>query len=69
MVGTRGNFSFRGAMYTLRFDIMPFSDQKWLRLRANFIIKDFLLAETRDKWVQTRNKYKKIVGFIDTLSV
>ena len=55
--------------YTLRFDIMPFLDQKWLRLGANFFIKDFLLAETRDKWVQTRNKYKKIVGVIDTLSV
>ena len=69
MVGTRGNFSFRGAMYTLRFDIMPFSDQKWLRLGANFFIRVFLLAETRDKWAETRNKYKKIVSFIHTLLV
>ena len=56
MVGTGGNFSCIGAMYTLKFDIMPFSDQKWLRLGANFF-----KAETRDEWAQTRNKYNLFI--------
>ena len=51
LVGTGGNFSFRGAIgraYTLRFDIIPFLDQKWIRLGENFLLGT-LLAETRDK--------------------
>ena len=55
-------FLFRGAMYTLRFDIMPFSDQKWLRLGANFLLGTFCWLKPGTN--NTKRKQGVILGQI-----